>query len=149
VTAILDQKLDTLAFSPTCKSYLQKDKRKVECYDFIRYGEILGARMWTISGTTKTATNISSSGYSYCKSKSINIEGLVNDCVGTVDFLLNGPNGYFMQNHDFGVPHTLFGDSGTMLFGLVLPHVGKYSITITPDTFMERQKTFNFTANNC
>jgi hypothetical protein len=143
------KKLDSLPVSATCKNYLHKDKRKVECYNVIRFGEILGARFWTISGSTQTAANISSSGYSFCRSKSINIEALVNECVDVVAFTLTGPNGYRTGRIENGAPHSVFGHDGTKFYGNVLPHVGRYSLTIQPDNFVEKQKRFNFTANNC
>jgi hypothetical protein len=149
VIVSINQKLDTLPVSASCKGYIHKDKRKSECYDDVRYGEVLGAKLWTISGSTQTSVDLPSSGYSFCRSKTFNIEGIVNECVDVTGFRLNGPNGYTAGRFENNIPYTFFGDDGTKYFAGTVPHTGLYTLIIKPDNYSEKQKTFTFTVNNC
>jgi hypothetical protein len=149
VLAAINQKLDALPVSTTCKSFLHSSKRTSECYDDVRYGVVFGAKIWTISGSTQTAADLPLTGYSFCKSKTFNIEAVLNECVDVAGFRLNGPNGYTAGRFENNIPYSLFGDDGTKYFGTTLPYTGVYSLTIKPDNYIEKQKVFTFTVNNC
>lgn len=150
VIASINQKLDALPVSTMCKSYWSSSKRTSECYDDVRYGEVFGAKLWTISGSsTQTSVDLPLTGYSFCKSKSFNIEALLNECVDVAGFRLNGPNGYTTGRFENSIPYSLFGDSDGKFFGLKLNITGAYSLTIKPDNYIEKQKVFKFTVNNC
>ena len=149
VLASINQKLDALPVSATCQSYLHKSKRTSECYDDVRYGEVLGAKLWTISGSTQTSTDLPLSGYSFCKSKNFNIEAVLNDCVDVAGFRLTGPNGYSAGRFEKDIPYSLFGDDNAKFFGTTLSSIGTYTLIIKPDNFEEKQKTFTFTVKSC
>jgi hypothetical protein len=145
----INRKLDALPVSTSCKSYLAASKRKAECYNDVRYGEVLGAKLWTITSSGQTSQDLPFSGFSFCKSKSINIEGIVNDCVDVLDLDLSGPNGYIYGRYENNIPYSMFGDDGVKFAGRVLPYVGAYKLVIRPDAYNEKQKTITFTVNNC
>jgi hypothetical protein len=149
ILADINSKLDALPVSTSCKGYLAASKRKAECYNDVRYGEVLGAKLWTITSSGQTSQNLPYSGFSFCKSRSINIEGIVNDCVDILDLDLTGPNGYAYGRYENNIPYSLFGDDGVKFAGRTLPHIGLYTLIIRPDAYNEKQKTITFTVNNC
>lgn len=151
VLSSINQKLDALSVSSSCKSYIHKDKRKAECYDDVRYGEVLGAKLWTISGNNQWSQDIPSSGLSFCKSNYINIEAIGNDCVDVFGFDLFGPNGYKIEwRYEKHIPYAIFGDNEAGKFNAErLPSAGMYYLTLKPDNFTTKQKKYTFTVNNC
>ena len=149
VLASINQKLDALAVSNSCKNYLHKDKRKSECYDDVRYGEVFGAKFITFS--TQAAVNLPFSGFSFCRSTTFNIAAVLNDCVDVAGFSLSGPNGYSRGSFENNYPYSVFGDDTDTgkFYGGSLPHLGLYTLIIKPDNYVEKQKTLTFTVNNC
>jgi hypothetical protein len=151
VLSSINQKLDALAVSSTCKTFLQKSKRKGECYDDVRYGEVVGAKLWTITSSGQTSQDIPASGLSFCRSKYINIQAIGNTCVEVFGFDLFGPNGYKIEwRYEKHPPYAIFGDDGVSKFnGEQLPSTGTYYLTLKPDNFTDKQKKYTFTVNNC
>lgn len=151
VLSSINQKLDTLAVSSTCKAFLHKNNRKGECYNDVRYGEVVGAKLWTLSGGSQTSQDIPASGLSFCRSKMINIEALGNPCVDYFGIDIAGPNGYKFQLHSEKYPpYSIFGDDGVSKFVFkTLPHVGTYVVTLQPDNYPEKEKKYTFTVNSC
>lgn len=151
VLSSIKQHLDVLPVSSACKSYIHKDKRKSECYDDIRYGEVVGAKLWTVTNTSQWSQNLPSSGLSFCKSKYINIEAIGNDCVDVFGFDLLGPNGFKIEwRYEKHLPYAIFGDNMAGKFnGERLPFAGTYYLTLKPDNFTTKQKKYTFSVNNC
>lgn len=147
ITGSINQKLDALSVSSSCKSYLHKDKRISECFDDTRYGEVLGAKLWTISGSTQTSLDLPSSGYKFCKSKSFNIQAILNECVDVAGFRLDGPNGYTYGNYEKNFPYSLFGDYEGKYHGTTLSIAGTYTLKIKPDNYSDKEKIFTFTVD--
>lgn len=151
VLTSIGQKLDALSVSSSCKSFIHKDRRIGECYDDVRYGEVIGAKLWTVTSSGQSSQDIPASGLSFCRSKYINIEALGNECVDVFGFDLFGPNGYKIEwRYEKHPPYALFGDDGVSKFnGQQLPSAGTYYLTLKPDNYTEKQKKYTFTVNNC
>ena len=145
----IGKKLDALPVSTSCKNYLAASKRKAECYNDVRYGEVYGARLWTITSTAQTSSDLQSSGSSFCKSKSINIQGVVNDCVDVLTMDLYGPNGYVVKRYENNTPYSLFGDWVTKYAGRTLPYTGSYKLVLRADAYADKEKIVTFSVNNC
>ena len=143
--------LDALAISSTCRKFLDKAKRVTTCLDDVIYGEVEGVRLWKVSffWSSVLQERMPSTGYSFCKSTSFNLESINNDCVENALMELKGPNNYLYTNYQTNAPYTLFNDLGITMLGQKVTTPGLYTLTITPDGFEYKKKTFTFTVNNC
>jgi hypothetical protein len=151
---LVNSKLDTLATSNSCRKYLDKSKRVITCFDDVIYGEIEGVRLWKLSllsflWPTVLQERMPSSGYSFCKSTTFNLESINNDCVENALMELKGPNNYVYTNYQTYAPYTLFNDLGITMLGQKMSTAGEYTLSITPDGFEYKKKVFTFTLKNC
>ena len=148
---LVHSKLDALGISSTCRKFLDKSKRVTTCLDDVIYGEIEGVRLWQVSffRSTVLQESMPSSGYSFCKSTSFNLESINNDCVDNALMVLKGPNNYEYINHETSDDYTLFQDFGITMMGQKMTTPGVYTLSITPDGFEYKEKTFTFTVKNC
>jgi hypothetical protein len=148
---LMHSKLDALEISPSCRRFLDKTKRDTTCFDDVIYGEIEGVRLWKISFFLSWVLQerMPASGYSFCKSTSFNLESINNDCVENALMVLKGPNNYEYTNYQTYAPYTLFNDLGITMLGQRMTTAGVYTLTITPDGFEYKKKTFTFTLRNC
>jgi hypothetical protein len=150
VMSDIDRKLDKIVLSSSCFDFIGVWKREILCFDDTVLGNITGAKLWITSGSVQTARNLTSSGLTVCKSQNITFEGLANSCVNTLGFQLKGPNGYSINRTATAAPYGMFGYDGVSKFyGQPLPSVGLYNLTIRPDNYTNKDKTFSFTATNC
>ena len=148
---LMHSKLDLLQISSSCRKFLDKTKRVTTCFDDVIYGEIEGVRLWKVSyfWSTVLQERMASTGYSFCKSTSFNLESINNDCVESAYMELTGPNNYRYTNYQTNAPYTLFNDLGFTMLGQRLSTVGEYTLSITPDGFDYKKKTFKFTLKSC
>jgi hypothetical protein len=148
---LVHTKLDALSISSTCRKFLDKSKRSTTCLDDIIYGEIEGVRLWKVSllWSTVLQDRMPSSGYSFCRGTSFNLESINNDCVENALMVLKGPNNYEYTNLQTNAPYTLFNDLGITMLGQKVPTAGEYTLSITPDGLDYKKKTFTFTVKNC
>jgi hypothetical protein len=148
---LVHSKLDALQISSMCRKFLDKSKRVTTCLDDVIYGEIEGVRLWQVSyfRSTVLQESMPSSGYSFCKSVSFNLESINNKCVENALMELKGPNNYQYTNFETSAPYTLFKDLGFTMLGQKLTTPGEYTLSITPDGFEYKKKTFSFTLLNC
>jgi hypothetical protein len=151
----LDAVMNQATTSTSCKNWMAKSKRRATCFPDFTYGNVIGIRLWKISGTSQTAmTGIVSPGgtVSFCKSLSINIEAIVEPCVKNAHFEMSGPSSYFHDHDESIAPFSIFGDDGTVLRSRSLAAVGTYSLWVAPDYDVfkdQKKKTFNVVVNNC
>ena len=144
--------IDALQLSPTCRKFVDRTKRVTTCLDDVIYGEIEGVRLWKVSffgWSSVLQERMPSTGYSFCKSTSFNLESINNDCVENALMVLNGPNNFEYTNYQTNAPYTLFNDLGFTMLGKKLTTAGEYTLSITPDGFDNKKKTFTFTLKNC
>ena len=148
--AKLDNVRDTT--SPSCKNFLERSKRTIECYADFEYGQIEGIRVWTISSSGQTVLNpfVAPGGtVTICKSMYVNFESLNEPCVKDVKLRMTGPNNYVRDHDEMIPPYTIFGDDGTIFNGKYLPHSGTYNLVLTPDFDPAKKKEFKIVVNNC
>jgi hypothetical protein len=148
---LMHSKLDELKISPTCQKFLDRSKRVTTCFDDVIYGEIEGVRLWKVSllWSTVLQERMPSSGYSFCRSTTFNLESINNDCVENAHMELRGPNNYVYTNYQTNAPYTLFNDLGITMLGKRMSMAGEYTLSITPDGFDYKKKIFKFTLRNC
>lgn len=148
---LVHSKLDLLEISSTCRKFLDKAKRVTTCFDDVIYGEIEGVRLWKVSffWSSVLQERMPSTGYSFCKSTSFNLESINNDCVENALMELKGPNNYVYTNYQTFAPYTLFNDLGITMLGKKMTTPGEYTLSITPDGFADKKKSFTFTIKNC
>ena len=148
---LVHSKLDLLELSSTCRKFLDKTKRVATCFDDVIYGEIEGVRLWKVSffWSSVLQERMPSTGYSFCKSTSFNLESINNDCVENALMELKGPNNYVYTNYQTFAPYTLFNDLGITMLGKKMTTPGEYTLSITPDGFADKKKSFTFTIKNC
>ena len=152
VVDVLNAALDAVQVSPSCRNYLDKSKRTTECFDDVVYGEIEGVRLWRVSflWSSVLQERMPSSGYSFCKSTLFTFESINNDCVDNVSMVLEGPNNYRYTNTRSYAPFTLFNDLlGLTMIGQRMYYAGNYTLSVTPDGFENKKRTFSFTLKNC
>lgn len=148
-------KLDNIrnSVSPSCKNFLEKGKRRAECYANFEYGQIDGIRVWTVSSSGQIIFNsfVAPGGTAtICKSMKMNIESMNEPCVDDVNFRLTGPNNYLRDHDEWNAPYTLFGDDGTKFNGAFLSNTGTYNLALTPDYDPTKKKEFKVVVvNNC
>jgi hypothetical protein len=134
---------------------MAKSKRRATCFPDFTYGNIIGIKLWRISGTSQSAlSNIVAAGgtVSFCKSVSINIEVVTEPCVQSTKFEMWGPNNYERFHEEVEAPFALYGDDGTVLKPKTLSSVGKYDLWISPDYNLygyDKEKYFSVVVNNC
>jgi hypothetical protein len=144
----INAELDALSVSNACKAYIKNSTRKCECLDETVFDAITGAKLWITSGV-QTSHDLNSTGLTTCISKNITIEALTNSCVSMATFNLKGPNFYGR----FGIESSPFGmfgrDGNNTFYGIKLPSVGSYTVSIKPDYYLNKTKPFSFKAINC
>jgi hypothetical protein len=148
---LVHSKLDALLVSPTCRKFLDKSKRVSTCFDDVIYGEVQSVRLWKVSlfWPTVLQDSMPSSAYSFCRSTTFNFEAINNDCVDHALMELTGPNNYVYTSYRTYAPYKLFNDLGFTMTGQRMAAAGEYSLSITPDGFEYKKKTFTFTLKNC
>lgn len=138
--------------SPSCKNFLARSKRRVECYADYEFGQIEGVRVWKITNTAQTVVHsfVAPGGSAtICKSLYVNFESLNQPCVASAKLRLKGPNNYLRDHYESVPPFSLFEDTGTILKGAYLKDVGTYELSISPENNTTRKKDFTIIVKNC
>jgi hypothetical protein len=139
----------------SCKNWMDKSKRRATCFPDVTYGNVLGIKLWKISGTSQSGLSgiVNATGtVSFCKSVPINIEAITEPCVKSVHFDMTGPNSYDFEKVEEKPPYSIYGDDGTVLKGRLLSAVGTYNLWISPDYDIykdQKKKYFKVVVNNC
>lgn len=145
------QNLSTTSLS--CKNYLEKSKRRSECYADYEYGQIEGVRVWNITSTAQTVVHsfVAPGGNAtICKSLYTNFEALTEPCVSKAKLVLRGPNNNLVrETHESVPPFSLFLDTGLILKGEYLKNVGTYRLIISPEYDSAKKKEFTINVVNC
>jgi hypothetical protein len=153
INATLNQLVSTNAVSASCKTFLSTAKRAPECYNDVVYGVIEQVALWKIPTSSGAATlvqsDISSSTLTVCNTFNFNIEAVVNTCVDFVNFRLSGPSNYYYTRSEGSIPYSLFGDANGKLDGKKLTTLGDYTLTIIPDGYDYKKKSYKITVKNC
>ena len=139
----------------SCKNFLEKWKRRADCYSEFEYGQIEGVRVWKIgtgstpSQTIHTSMVLPGGSVTICKSMYVNFESLNEPCVKFAKLRMTGPNNY-VRDHDENVsPFSLFEDDGAVLQGKYMPSIGTFKLQITPDSDSAKTKTFTVVVQSC
>ena len=148
---MLEKTLDALIpkLSEACRPVVQS-KRKVTCFDDVRYAQVLGFSMWNADTDTPVATNFTK-GNTFCYTSSrLNIEAIANACVREVEIKLSGPISE-REDSEGTAPYTLFGfqyGNRNNLYGRTLP-VGTYTLTTQLDDSYTPKASTTFTVKRC
>ena len=153
----LHVKLDNVMtqVSDSCRNFLAKSKRRAACFVDNLAGNILGIRLWKVSGTIQTLLSEAvgdGNVVSFCKSVPINIEAFTEPCVKDVLFEMYGPNSYFRSHKEMARPFAIFEDDGVTLKPKLLSNVGVYMLLISADFDLNgrsKTKMFQVVVNNC
>jgi hypothetical protein len=140
IASVHDQ-LDNLillnAVSDTCKLFLDRSRRKAECFDDIIYGEVESFDLWTrnrMDKKVKVTKNVKE-GFTICTLDQINIEAIVNPCVKYINSVLTGPTGFTHSRNESTIPYTVFGDASNIPILRNLQYIETYTFTAIPDNF--------------
>ena len=147
-------KLDALQKNVTvsCKSFLQFDGRRADCYADYEYGQIEGLRVWKRNSTGQYIYRnfIEPDRHSHiCNGVKYSFESLNQPCVDTATLRLTGPSNYTHEKVETSAPYTLFGNMGSALNSRAFNQTGIYNLTITPDHDVTKTKKFSFKVWNC
>jgi hypothetical protein len=167
----IDLLVQNNVLSLPCQSFVEKSKRKSECYDDVVYGEILSFTVFTSTVTTTshwsnppkpTVTKLQENtpnGYITCSSVPINIELVLNPCVNVVVFTLSNANNTFPTMSRTDSQHPMILLEATSRFRSSKPaspyattrHLppGIYTLTATPDNFAYKEKMLEFHVIAC
>ena len=146
--SLLDELVEMNHVSEPCKRYLEKTKRKTECYDDVIYGEIYGANFYNMRYGV-LGYNVQG-GFRVCHNVPLNIEAVLNPCVHMVNFVLTGPNNFYYNRIDDNHPMLLFNTSTfASTYGGRYLQPGWYRVSATPDNFAHKQKSLDFEVIRC
>jgi hypothetical protein len=172
VLSAIQGKLNTLIsknqVSNSCKSFISAPIIKT-CTDDIVYGELETIKVWDVGNPSSptlmgsyNAQNLvyptkawppPASSISFCRSKKITIEAIMNPCVMVTSFhmYLNDDwwNPFHINNQQTSLPYSLFGNNGNQMNGRQWLNVGTYVLDVKPDWWIWKEKRFIFTVMNC
>lgn len=137
--------------SLTCKNFLDKSKRRTECYTDNEYGQTEGVRIWNITKNAQIVLHpfiAPNATVTLCKSMSMNLEALNEPCVTKAKFVLRRGGTLVRESHEVTPPHSLFGDTG-LIFNAANLAVGMYKLYVSPDYESKKRKEFNINVLNC
>jgi hypothetical protein len=171
VLTAIQNKLNNLVWnnqvSSSCKNYINAPIIKT-CTDDVVYGVLEGVKVWEVSNPSSptllgsfdansiplSKNGMPASRISFCRSKKITIEAVMNPCVLITSFWMYYQSDWYsppvhVNNEQKSLPFSLYGNSNGQMNGKQWLKAGWYSLDIKPDWWNWKEKRFVFTVNDC